>query len=177
MRKTFFSGGMILLVGLVQAQTSQNIRTLYILLGDWEVNTYEIGATGRWEAGTPSTSRITSVLGGQFIEEQSIFRGKSATQTIKRTFAYDTRHRKFKVTTLDQESGIMNTAIGEMEGGVLIADNLNDAGVKNVEGIPQHYQYTMDVKNQDEIRLNVNMTLDGGATWKGVNMMIYRRIR
>ncbi len=70
----------------------------------------------------------------------------------------------------------MDTYIGKMINGVLDVNNLSDASKKNIYGIPVNYQMTLDVKNQDELRMNINESVDGGNTWKGVYMIIYKRL-
>lgn len=166
-----FLGSLIMSVMTAQAQDQDTTKMarLAFLVSDWEVVPSE-------EALKSTTSSISWVHDGQFIEEHVKHLTKYGEINMITFIGYDARIQSYKLTAMDKEYGQMDVYVGDWEDDQLIFTNItSDAPIQMPDGQPLNFRITYFDINKDSFSHKVEGTYDQGATWFTFSINQYRR--
>ncbi|MDC6364878.1 MULTISPECIES: DUF1579 family protein [Flavobacteriaceae] len=166
----------VLTPSLLQAQKN-NVDTLHLLNGNWNIENYEWKAN-TWHPIGSTASTITIEHQGKFMSEKVKYLSKYGEINLIINIGYDNRLKKFKLCAMDKEYGYMDIYNGEWINEDLVFTNLDsDIPVKLEDGRKLSFRLTYSKLSDQTFTHLVEGTFDKGKTWFSFSKSVYTRLK
>ena len=145
--------------------------------GDWKTTVKIRTDAGEWRIQSVNLVRISSHLNGLLLTEEEIERieGDQSSPQLKIDLTFDQYRDVYRVSAIDSGWGIMDIYEGTLENGELVLTNLRaDTSFPLDDGGALHFQLRIPVAGDEKVML-VNMSSDGGASWRPFFQITYSR--
>jgi hypothetical protein len=144
----------------------QEVQRLHSLIGEWEVH-FETrsSADGSFRL-QHITSRIISILGGAFLQEQlSIPASAGKWVELMGILGYDRYRERYRFAWLDDTYAVFDVHEGNWAGEALVMDNIH-SGTTFLFGEQEYFsKMTWHEITADEFRVVSDLSMDGGRNW------------
>ncbi|MBL7472034.1 DUF1579 family protein [Robertkochia sediminum] len=148
------------------AQTeTDTTASLHFLSGTWEVRNFA-RENDTWKL--LGTTKSTGALehDGRFVSERTKFLTPFGTINMITFIGFDSKAKKFKLSAMDKEYGLMDIYLGGWTNNALVFDNLSsDLPVKTEDGKHLHFRLTYKDITERSFTHLVEGTTDQGKSW------------
>ena len=136
------------------------------MIGDWEVDFETRGGPDESFMLHHITSRIVSILGGAFLQEQLSIPASGGTQVeLLGILGYDRYRETYRFAWLDDKYAIFDVHEGNWAGDTLIVDNLRSGTTFRFKDQDYFSPMTWHDITADEFSVESDLSMDGGRTW------------
>ncbi|HET9906369.1 MAG TPA: DUF1579 family protein [Anaerolineales bacterium] len=143
-----------------------HIRKLHSLVGDWDVDFETRGAPNESFVVQRISSRIVSILGGAFLQEELSITTSSGNQVeLLGLLGYDRYREIYRFAWLDDKYAIFDVHEGNWQGDALVVNNLRSGTTFRFGHQDYFSRMTWHDITVDEFRVASDLSSDGGKTW------------
>ncbi|MEE4360341.1 MAG: hypothetical protein V2I63_02325 [Pseudomonadales bacterium] len=149
-----------------ERQVEDSLGPLAHLVGHWQVLT-SIPGEGGLQVGPPGKAVILPILGGQALVEDVTLRFPDAEGLrLRHTFTHDPYVDLFRITAIDDASGLLDVYEGRFEDGRLQVDNIRAHTFSPTAlGRELAFRLRWHEISADGFRFDVFQSDDGGESW------------
>lgn len=146
------------------------------IAGHWTVTgKVALGGPGSEMTEIATTSEVESVFGGRFLQETSSITSGEMVLTYICTRSYDIFQKRFRMSCLDNDMGLMDIYEGSFEGDRLVLSNVGSQTSYNVSAGPVYSRNILQILSADSFQVDWESSTDGGKTWKLAARNTYQR--
>lgn len=142
------------------------IRKFHSLIGDWEVQFETRSSPNESFVSHQIKSRIVSILGGAFLQEQLSIPASGGTQVeLLGILGYDRYRETYRFAWLDDKYAIFDVHEGNWDGDSLVVDNLRSRTTFRFKEQDYFSRMKWHDITANEFRVASDLSMDGGKTW------------
>ncbi|MEM1408216.1 MAG: hypothetical protein AAGG59_15650 [Bacteroidota bacterium] len=163
-------------VTLLNAQ--DRIGELEFLLGTYAVEVKLPNEQGEWKEGGKGQAKFYPILDRTFIREDLSLSFGQGTLTMSNSIGRDGRMNQLRMIAMDKEFATIDIYNGEIEDEKITFDNLtSDIPALTPDGQRISFRITYTKVSDNKNESLVEITNDGGASWKVYSKQIFKKVK
>lgn len=172
MKKLFLTIPILIIAISVYSQTKPSgINELSYLIGKWKTVTKAMTKSGEWKEVTTDTAEFA------FIKKENYIEGDMGGQyDYELIYSYDRFQNKYRMSSIDQVSGLLDIYEGNLKEGKLVIDNVVKDTYYMMGSTKYHNRLTLSKTSANEALMLIEGSDNGGEKWQVFSQVLFYRL-
>jgi Protein of unknown function (DUF1579) len=156
--------------GYAQTKPSE-VNELSYLIGKWKTVTKAMTKSGEWKEVATNTAQFA------FIKKESYIKGDMGGQyDYELIYSYDRFQNKYRMSSIDQVSGLLDIYEGDLEEGKLVVDNVLKDTHYTWSGKKYHNRLTLSKTSANEAFMLIEGSDNRGEKWQQISQVLFFKL-
>lgn len=161
---------LIVLSGSAQTKVS-GINELAYLTGKWKAVTKVMTKSGTWKETTTDTVEFSFIKKGNYLK--AVMGGQYEYELV---FSYDQFQGKYRMSSIDQVSGLLDIYEGNLQERKLVIDNVVKDTYYTMGGTNYYNRLTLSKISTNEGLMLIEGSDNRGEKWQPVSQVLFYRL-
>lgn len=147
------------------------IKELAYLTGKWKAVTNVMTRSGSWKETTTDTVEFSFVKKGNYLK--AVMGGQYEYELV---FSYDQFQRKYRVSSIDQVSGLLDIYEGNLQEGKLVINNVVKDTYYTMGGTNYYNRLTLSRTSTNEALMLIEGSGNRGEQWQLISQVLFYQL-
>lgn len=172
MKKVVLVISLMIISFVIQAQPKQGgINELSYLIGKWKAVTKVMTRSGAWKETTTDTVQFSFIKKGNYIK--AVMGGQYDYELI---FSYDQFQKKYRMSSIDQVSGLLDIYEGRLQEGKLVIDNVVKDTYYTMNNVNYYNRLTLSETSMNGALMLIEGSDSRGEKWQQVSQVFFSKM-